>query len=120
MASTGGIEIITAASHLIETVCKPGGCIYARTREGYAEKEAPWDCSVLYEDHVVENINGDGCQSAAIRNPDQNLSEFGTLIPGTMTKEGFTKHDGKVPLSWEDHRVEVMGFPTSQVSPLPE
>ncbi len=105
MASTGGIEIITAASHLIKTVCKPGGCIYARRREGYAEKEAPWDCSVLYEDHVVENINGDGCQSAAIRNPDQNLREFGTLIPGTMLSVFTTPGVNQIRHLWMSQRL---------------
>lgn len=120
MAGTGIPEVIIEASRLITTVCKPNGCVYARTREGYAENEAPWDCSVLYGDHVVENLNGEGCQSAATRNPNQNPKEFGTLIPGTMTKEGFTKHDGRAPLSWESHRVEVMGFPTYPSPPLTE
>ncbi len=120
MAGTGGLEIIREASQLIATVCRSNGCIYARTREGYAEDEAPWDCSVLYEDHVVENLNGDGCQSAAISNPSRNPGEFGTVIPGTMTMEGFTKHDGRAPLLRENHRVEVMGFPIYPSPPLPE
>ena len=113
MASTGGIKIITEASHLIETVCKPSGCMYARRREGYAEEVAPWDCRVLYENHVVENLEGEGCQSAAIENPSRNPGEIGTVIPGTMTRNGFTKHDGRAPLSRRGHEAEVLRFSSS-------
>ncbi len=117
MAGTGELEVIIASSKLVEG-CKRNGCIYAHTREGYAEKEAPWDCRVEYEDHVVQNFEGDGCHSAAINNPSQNPDEIGTVIPGTMTENGFTKHDSQAPSSWEAHRVKVFGFSFSP-SPTP-
>lgn len=110
MASVGGPEVLTNASTIIETICKANGCVYAQRREGYDQAKAPFDCRVLYDDHVVENFAAEGCQSAAIINPHELPHEFTTVFPGTMTREGFTKHDGKAPMSRDAHRINVSGF----------
>ncbi|OGG13857.1 hypothetical protein A2875_03755 [Candidatus Gottesmanbacteria bacterium RIFCSPHIGHO2_01_FULL_46_14] len=69
------------------------------------------DCHVLYDDHVVANFAAkEGCQSAAITNPERQPRESITVIPGAMTTEGFKKFGGRTPQTSEGHRIEVLGF----------
>lgn len=103
MASTSGIEELTKASAIIGTVCKTHGCVYARARTGYGEKEAPFECRVKYDNHVIVDFSGDGCKEAGIAGPSSD-----TVIPGTMTREGFTQNTEK-PETYVGHFDKVYG-----------
>lgn len=90
-------------SAAVNGICKPNGCIYAVRQE----------CTAKYSDEVVTDFAGDGCFSAAIRAADtpsevrvrldqsrkaldERIREG--VIPGTMTRDGFTPFPGVNPV----------------------
>ncbi|MEK7119134.1 MAG: hypothetical protein AAB457_02325 [Patescibacteria group bacterium] len=82
MASQSGY--LETEKNIIQNICLPNNCVYARNNGR---------CGTKYPDEAVIDFAGDGCQTAAQRNPSDISSftdQYTSVIPGVMTREGFT------------------------------
>lgn len=86
---------------IIKNICLPNRCVYARS-DGR--------CSTKYSDEAIIDFAGDGCQTAATRDPsDTGLVDIDNMciIPGTMTAKGFTPFQEK-PITRREHQTSLI------------
>ena len=82
-------------ANLVRTICQPHGCVYSRPR---TDKNGEPRCGVKYKEEAVVDFTGDGCMTAA------QATKGDHVIPGVMTREGFTPFPGAGGMTRKDHQ----------------